>query len=49
MGRAYSVDKTIRLMYGYGWWPDEQPSDEIKMGVERKLEGGYGAEPYHSS
>lgn len=37
MGGAYSVDKTIRLMYGYGWWPDEQPSDEIKMGVERKL------------
>ncbi len=24
---------------GYGWWPDEQPSDEIKAKVERVLEG----------
>lgn len=30
MGRAYSIDKMIRMMYGYGWWPDEQSSDEIK-------------------
>lgn len=29
MGRAYSIDKMIRLMYGYGWWPDE---------IEDKLE-----------
>lgn len=38
MGGAYSVDKMIRLMYGYGWWPDEQPSEEIKRDVERKLD-----------
>ncbi|QMW73042.1 metallophosphoesterase [Anaerostipes caccae L1-92] len=38
MGGAYSVDKMVRLMYGYGWWPDEQPSEEIKKDVERKLE-----------
>lgn len=38
MGGAYSVDKMIRLMYGYGWWSDEQPSEEIKRDVERKLE-----------
>lgn len=37
MGGAYSVDKMVRLMYGYGWWPDEQPSEEIKKDVERKL------------
>lgn len=54
MGGAYSVDKMIRLMYGYGWWPDEQPSEEIKRAVERKLdelgwEGGCGAEPYHAA
>ncbi len=35
MGRDYSIDKMIRrLMYGYGWWPDEQLSDEIKTYVE---------------
>lgn len=38
MGGAYSVDKMMRLMYGYGWWPDEQPSEEIKRAVERKLD-----------
>lgn len=38
MGGAYSVDKMVRLMYGYGWWPDEQPSEEIKRDVERKLD-----------
>lgn len=21
IGGAYSVDKEVRLMYGYGWWP----------------------------
>lgn len=24
MGGAYSIDKMVRLMYGDGWWPDEQ-------------------------
>lgn len=38
MGGAYSVDKMMRLIYGYGWWPDEQPSEEIKEDVERKLD-----------
>jgi len=37
IGGAYSVDKPFRLAYGYGWWPDEQPSDEIKQFVERQL------------
>lgn len=32
MGGAYSIDKMMRLMYGYGWWPDEQPSEEILVG-----------------
>lgn len=38
IGGAYSVDKKVRLMYGYGWWPDEQPSAEIKADVERQLD-----------
>ena len=38
IGGAYSIDKMIRLMYGYGWWPDEQPSDEIKRYVESQLD-----------
>lgn len=38
IGGAYSVDKRIRLLYGYGWWPDEQPSDEIKHDVESRLD-----------
>ncbi len=38
MGGAYSVDKAFRLAYGYGWWEDEQPSDEIKRYVESKLD-----------
>ena len=36
-GGAYSVDRMYRLIHGYGWWPDEQPSEEIKQNVERKL------------
>ena len=38
MGGAYSIDKAYRLAYGYGWWEDEQPSDEIKKYVEEQLE-----------
>lgn len=38
MGGAYSIDKEVRLMYGYGWWPDEQPSEEIKQYVESRLD-----------
>ena len=37
--RAYSVDKMFRIAYGYGWWPDEQPSEEIRQYVERQLDG----------
>ena len=38
IGGAYSVDKYYRLARGYGWWPDEQPSPQIKEKVERVLE-----------
>lgn len=38
IGGAYSIDKLIRLTYGYGWWSDEQPSDKIKEYVEQQLE-----------
>jgi 3-oxoacid CoA-transferase subunit A len=37
IGGAYSIDKAYRLAYGYGWWEDEQPSEEIKQYVERQL------------
>lgn len=33
MGGAYSIGKIVRLMYGYEWWTDEQPSGEIKRYV----------------
>ena len=36
IGGAYSVDKYYRLARGDGWWPDEQPSEEIKAYVERQ-------------
>lgn len=39
MGGAYSIDKMMRLMFGGGWWPDEQPSEEIKQYVESQLDG----------
>lgn len=38
IGGAYSVDKFFRLNRGYLWFPDEQPSDEIKKQVEQKLD-----------
>lgn len=37
IGGAYSVDKPYRLAHGYGWWEDEQPSNEIKAYVESQL------------
>lgn len=37
IGGVYSIDKDIRLMYGWGWWEDEQPSKEIKRYVEQQL------------
>lgn len=35
---AYSIDKMVRLIYGYGWWSDEQSSDEVKRYVEGRLD-----------
>ncbi len=37
LGGAYSVDKYYRLATGNMWFADEQPSDEIKLRVEEKL------------
>ena len=37
IGGAYSVDKFYRLNRGYGWWEDEQPSEEIKRYVEQQI------------
>lgn len=37
IGGAYSVDKYYRLAYGYRWWADEQPSEEIKEYVEHQI------------
>ena len=38
IGGAYSVDKWYRLQRNIHWFPDEQPSDEIKARVEKKLD-----------
>ena len=37
IGGAYSVDKNMRLLYGYPWFANEQPSPEIKAYVESQL------------
>ena len=37
IGGAYSVDKWYRLARGFHWWPDEQPSEEIRREVETVL------------
>ena len=37
IGGANSIDKFMRIR-GQDWWPDEQPSDEIKNYVENQLE-----------
>lgn len=37
IGGAYSVDKYIRLVRGWGWWADEQPDDADKQRVEAQL------------
>lgn len=37
IGGAYSVDKNYRISRNWGWWPDEQPSDDIKAYVEKQL------------
>ena len=38
IGGAYSVDKSYRLERNYGWWADEQPSEEIKHFVESQID-----------
>lgn len=38
IGGAYSIDKFYRIAYNWGWWEDEQPSEEIKAYVESQLE-----------
>lgn len=37
IGGAYSIDWMLRIP-GRSWWPDEQPSPEIKSRVEAKLQ-----------
>lgn len=37
IGGAYSVDKYYRLANNYLWFPDEQPSAEIKAYVEKQI------------
>lgn len=37
IGGAYSIDKEYRLINGWKWFKDEQPSDEIKKSVEDKI------------
>ena len=38
IGGAYSVDKYHRIANKWGWWADEQPSDDIKRRVEHRLD-----------
>lgn len=38
IGGAYSVDKFYRLSRHYAWFDNEQPSDEIKNNVMKKLD-----------
>ena len=37
IGGAYSIDKFYRLSHGYNWFESEQPNEEIKNRVEKKL------------
>lgn len=37
IGGAYSIDKHLRIIRGFRWFADEQPSDEIKAFVESQL------------
>ncbi len=37
IGGAYSIDQ-LRRVPGQSWWPDEQPSAEVKAQIEQKLE-----------
>ncbi len=45
IGGAYSRDKEYRLLTGLPWFPDEQPSAEIRKRVESALEiAGYSVD-----
>ena len=35
IGGAYSVDKEYRLMNGWSWFKDEQPSKSVKAYIEK--------------
>lgn len=37
VGGAYSIDKAWRLQKGYRWFPDEQPSNEVRLRTETEL------------
>lgn len=37
IGGAYSVDKYYRLMMGWNWFENEQPSEELKKEIEEKI------------
>lgn len=37
IGGAYSVDKNYRLLNGWAWFKDEQPSKEIMKYVEKQI------------
>lgn len=37
IGGAYSVDKDYRLIHGWSWFKDEQPSKEIIKYVEKQI------------
>lgn len=39
IGGAYSVDKKMRLMYGYQWFKDEQLTEEEKEKILNKYKG----------
>lgn len=38
IGGAYSVDKFYRIENNYGWWADEQPSEQIKAYTESQID-----------
>lgn len=38
IGGAYSVDKDYRIIMGFKWWADEQPSPSIKAYVNCQVE-----------
>jgi 3-oxoacid CoA-transferase subunit A len=37
IGGAYSTDRYLRMACNYPWWPDEQPTAEIRADVEEKI------------